>query len=316
MFFQKVSFSQKELLNNKLNKKCSQRKGSKVHILTAPMNEPLFTRNTFFGRTALCILSPKKGSLTLETAVVLPIFLFFSMMFVFLCQIFFIHSEIQGGLFQAARYLSGNALYAQIAVDNDLQDVERVQKAVCIAAARQKVMEYSANELDKCICLKNGSEGLQFLNSCITEEYVDLIVNYRVQLPYAFGLNASFPIVQRCCIRLWTGCSGVIEDDKEEMVYITENGIVYHCSPDCTYLKLNIRQISEQNLVNERNYNGSKYQACEKCAKNGAEGKCVFITEDGNRYHNTLNCSGLKRYVQQIPKSQINGKSACKRCGR
>lgn len=318
MFFQRfllLSHKKIELVSSRIKSKCSLYKGSNTHLVTAPSDE-VHTRCNSFGRTALFTFGSQKGSLTLETAIVLPIFLFFCMMFVFLCQVFYIHCEIQGSLFQAARYLSGNALYAQVAVSKDLQDVELVQKAIGIAAARQKVIEYSADELDKCVCLQNGSNGLQFLYSSITEEYVDLIVNYRVQLPYSFGLDASFPIVQRCRIRAWTGCSGEINNNEEEVVYITENGIVYHVNPDCTHLKLTIKQIQEQDLAEARNYNGSKYKSCDKCAKNGLEGKSVYITEDGDRYHNTLNCSGLKRSVQQIPKSQISGKSVCKRCGR
>ncbi|MBD8948918.1 MAG: pilus assembly protein, partial [Blautia obeum] len=47
-----------------------------------------------------------------------------------------------------------------------------------------------------------------------------------------------------------------------------------------------------------RNKSGEKYHACERC-RAGSAGS-VYITGEGNRYHGSLSCSGLKRTVEEV----------------
>lgn len=319
MFFQRIlvgilNYSKQLIIIFKT--KSSLLYSSIKHLLTATIDAiPPFLRNSF-GRTVLFISRAKKGSLTLEAAIVLPFFLFCCMAMVFFCQVFYIHCEVQGSLFQAARYISGNILYTQIAEKHDLLESAAVQKIVCVATARQKVMEYSQDKLDACVCLQNGADGLQFSYSSVTDEYVDLIVNYKIKLPYTFGINATFPVVQRCRIRAWTGASGKENQGSNEMVvYVAEHGMVYHVSADCTHLKITIRQVLASHLSQERNAGGGKYTKCEKCV-NGEENKdMVYVAAEGDRYHYTLSCSGLKRTISEIPQSEAKGKRKCMRCG-
>ena len=43
--------------------------------------------------------------------------------------------------------------------------------------------------------------------------------------------------------------------------------------------------------------------------------KVLYVTSDGDRYHNSLACPGLKRSVRSIPKSEALGKGL-RPCGR
>ena len=43
--------------------------------------------------------------------------------------------------------------------------------------------------------------------------------------------------------------------------------------------------------------------------------KVLYVTEEGECYHYKIDCSGLKRTVYMINKSQIEGKGPCSRCG-
>ena len=89
--------------------------------------------------------------------------------------------------------------------------------------------------------------------------------------------------------------------------------MVYHRDNQCTYLDLSIRTAGKKDIAQLRNENGEKYRTCEKCGKKA--GKNVYITNQGNRYHSSIGCSGLKRKIYAIPISEAQGKGECSRCG-
>lgn len=308
MLFQRDQSESFLYCKNKINS-CSLLR-SFLHLLSATIDAI-----RFFGRAALCIFRNPAGSLTVETAVVLPVFLFLCICMIFLIQIFSIYTEIQGGLYRAAREVSGSTMLIWVNGEKKSNKYNTTAALVCTTDAYQKFVRYTSEELDRSICLKGGVKGINFLYSKVNEDVVDLVVNYRVQLPFSFGLEASFPIVQRCRICVWTGESEAgHEKEKEEMVYITQNGTVYHKTSDCSHIKLTITSITSEQLDSARNSNGGKYKPCDKCASSGLTTDVCYITSDGDKYHNSLNCSGLKRSVIQVPVSQVKNKHACTRC--
>ncbi len=131
-----------------------------------------------------------------------------------------------------------------------------------------------------------------------------------------FGLPAQLSMI-RARAHPWTGYklgSGTGEEKgsmEDPIVYVAENGNVYHLSRSCTHLDFKIRPADSKNIDNERNNGGGKYKRCEKC---GGGSGTVFITDEGDRYHASLSCSGLKRTVYEIPLSQVGDKRLCSRC--
>ena len=112
------------------------------------------------------------------------------------------------------------------------------------------------------------------------------------------------------------GQAGSEEKEKEPMVYVTENGSVYHKDIGCSYLDLSISHVSKNSAEGLRNHYGEKYSPCETCGKGQDQGGMVYITETGNRYHTLESCSGLKRTVRMEKQSHVSGKMhACSRCG-
>lgn len=112
------------------------------------------------------------------------------------------------------------------------------------------------------------------------------------------------------------GQAGSEEKEKEPMVYVTENGSVYHKDIGCSYLDLSISHVSKNAAEGLRNHYGEKYSPCETCGKGQDQGGMVYITETGNRYHTLESCSGLKRTVRMEKQSHVSGKMhACSRCG-
>ena len=108
--------------------------------------------------------------------------------------------------------------------------------------------------------------------------------------------------------------SGFGQED-EETVYITETGMVYHRDYHCNYLELSIRMVPYSEVNGLRNESQGKYYACEGCVHGGAA-VGVYVTDYGDRYHNSLSCSGLKRTVYAVSLSEAVGKGACSKCCR
>lgn len=103
--------------------------------------------------------------------------------------------------------------------------------------------------------------------------------------------------------------------ETEPMVYLTENGSVYHKDLNCSHLNLSVTEISGSSVSSRRNAYGEKYHACESCSQGQKPAGTVYVTEKGNRYHNSASCSGLKRTVRLVKESEAGDVHACSRCG-
>lgn len=120
-------------------------------------------------------------------------------------------------------------------------------------------------------------------------------------------------------VHAWTGTefpdNGGEQGEVEQMVYVTASGSVYHKNPGCSYLNVSLKQIPGSSVKSASNQYGEHYSACETCSRNQNPAGVVYVTEQGNRYHNLEFCSGLKRSVKLVKSSTVSGMSACSRCG-
>lgn len=129
------------------------------------------------------------------------------------------------------------------------------------------------------------------------------------------GFDGGTTIIS-CHVRKWTGYDVTgMEGSRgdEERVYITPTGEGYHRNPNCSYLNPKIMSAVSSEINNYRNNSGEIYRACERCDDITLTGIC-FYTEYGNRYHTTLNCSGLKRTIMTIPISEVGSRHLCNKC--
>lgn len=131
---------------------------------------------------------------------------------------------------------------------------------------------------------------------------------------------AAYPgslLVNCCYMRMWNGYDAREADgalaEGEQIVYVTENGSVYHKNRGCTHLQLTISLTGREEVGGLRNASGEKYYACEKCGKD--DGGSLYITEEGNRWHSSLSCGSLKRTIRAVPVSEAAGLPACRKCG-
>lgn len=149
-------------------------------------------------------------------------------------------------------------------------------------------------------------------------EYIDLPqkVSYRPRW-YPEALP-SVQIAVRARVKAWTGRrpgeSPAAQAETDTLVYITEHGHVYHRSSSCSHLALSVRSVTSAQADHLRNHSGERYHACEKCVGSGNRNGVVFITEEGNRFHNASDCSGLTRSVRLVRVSEADGLPPCSRC--
>lgn len=225
------------------------------------------------------------ASITVETALILPIFLFAMLSVMYLTDAIRISSDNTERLAEQAYTL---AKYAYVG-DSLL----------------------SGTGLSEAIDVINGGDDI-----------IDLVQRYNISVPFDLLGTYDPYAVDRVRVRAFTGYdnlkqhTGHEEEKPEEMVYVTEYGSVYHRSLGCSHLNLNIRSVDYGSVSKERANDGSKYHPCEYCCHSGGgHPATVYLTDDGNRYHTSLSCGSLKRTIREVPLSQA-GLPPCSECGR
>ncbi|MEF9942166.1 MAG: pilus assembly protein [Lachnospiraceae bacterium] len=249
------------------------------------------------------IFTSYTGSVTVEASLVVPVFFLAVVCLIYLLEIMAIQISIRNGLHYAGKRVSQEAYITPMISSSDVETM---------------VVQTVGSERLRGSIVVGGSSGLHCQDSRIGKKTAEIkiVVKYKVQLPIpTFGkLALSCKDEIRC--KGWTGyVKGGFGQTEEEIVYITETGVVYHKDYECTYLELSIHRVSGDSIEDLRNQYHGRYYPCEKCAHGKMEGG-VYITNTGDRYHNSLNCSGLKRSIYAVPLSEAVGKGACSRCGQ
>lgn len=214
-------------------------------------------------RMSLC-LRTVSGAISVEAALVIPLFIFFMANLMMLILVFRDYSYSYSKLQQKARGLALASVNT-----NDDSELITLQKEMSIAPL---IKEMGFNKS-----------------------------NTHIEVTY----------------RKWTGydiCGGAEDILDEEYVYVAEYGTVYHKSRNCKHLSIQMKIVTDNELVTLRNNNMEKYSRCEIC--NGQGSGIYFVTNGGNRYHGSANCSGLKRTVRIVKLSEVNGLPPCSICGR
>lgn len=149
-----------------------------------------------------------------------------------------------------------------------------------------------------------------------SSEIVELVNSYEYDPLLSIPGVGSINVTQRNLLHSWTGyINGYIPQTEDiEYVYVTEGSEVYHRSRECTHIRLSITAACADEIGRLRNDSGGRYHSCELCHSSLSDDH-LYITRDGDRFHNTLSCSGLKRSVRTVPLSEVGDLRPCKRCG-
>lgn len=266
-------------------------------------NGILPTRNTSLicSRRASAFTS-KKGSVTVEASMAVPIFFFAVVCLLYLMEIMSVQTAVRSGL----QYAGKKA--AQESAVTVMLSTGKVKSDV--------VNAIGADRLERSI-VAGGSGGLDCSASKISPltGIGELSARYKIRIPVPMFHIAMLSFEDKLPVKVWNGYEkGGFGAKDEGMVYVTETGLVYHKDYHCTHLDLSIRMVQSGEVNGFRNKSGGKYHACERCGGGGGGG--IYITDTGDRYHSSLSCSGLKRTVYAVPLSEAAGKRACSKCGK
>lgn len=255
-------------------------------------------------RTSL--LSSSEGSMTLEASILIPVFLFLFLALASVGETLWIHGQIYHGITEAAKE---EAVYEYMLAKKKTQSVRMaLLKQKFLSAVNQKALNASS--------LSGGAMGVLFTGSQFKEncEIYEITANYRITYRFPFMPSFSGTYQQKIKQKAMTGYAQGQEDSNKGTVYVTPHESVYHSDLNCTHLSLSIVPDSDvEKYLNKK----TRYRECEHCTKYyKGDVSILFVAREGDAYHTDLNCSGLKRTVKKVKKSEAKGMKPCERCGR
>lgn len=241
------------------------------------------------------------ASLTLESAVIIPLVVAFFVTILMFLRILQIQGTVQEALIYTSRKTAANTL-----LKSNTGSLVQSELLLKKSLQNQKIIE---KYVDK------GCSGISLLNSDFSGEFVYLQATYLVKLPIGFFHIKGIPIEQTACSRKWIGMNPENVDRGTSYVYVTKYGTAYHTSINCSFLDLSVKCCNSMEISGLRNRNGHKYYKCNQCVINKLDMQILYITDYGTCYHMDPSCSSLKRTVYKIPLSEIGGRQKCKKCG-
>lgn len=254
-------------------------------------------------RAAFFIRTKRKGSLTVEAAITVPVFLLAVIVLLQMIDLYRIHGLLTLSLQECAKELS---VYGS-GIGGDGNTVP--ETAVCVAYARAKLPSEVAD---------HGT--ISLAGSTIKDDILELRAVYIPKLGNSLLPVRMIMLTARASVHLFNGYGGNGKGstagscDEGDMVYVTEHESVYHTDASCSYIALKIHETTREQAVCARNQYGGRYDSCEKCIGQGVVHETVYLTEQGTKYHNSLKCSGLKRTVRLVEKDTVYGMALCSRC--
>lgn len=251
-------------------------------------------------KTLFC--TRRSGSFTVEAAMAVPLFVFLLALFLGLFRVLLVEMQVD----QALHYAAGTvAAYSQKA-ESDAPILEYAGSSVLFYNQLKK--ENSESQY-----FKNGFPGILLQESESDNRFVRLQAVYQIRLPVGFFGKKYIDVEQCASARKWNGFQENQQEEDDIWVYVTAYGSVYHKNTSCNYLDLSVRAVTSAQAGQMRNKDGGIYYPCTSC-KASYSGSTVYITDYGTDYHSSLGCRKLKRTVYRVKKSEVDGKTPCKKC--
>ena len=242
-----------------------------------------------------------KGSATLEATMVTTIFFFGVLCLIAMFEIMITQVKVKSALHAVAKEIMVEVCTKPVIPVTEMEN--KIAEKIGAEKLNQSLIVNGENGFD---C----SESKKYWNTTI----MDLSVKYTIEIPTPMF---RIPIItQKETIRVkgWTGHeTKQVADTENKIVYVTDYGVVYHQDMNCTYLELSLKTCPLEQVEEMRNQSGGKYKECAKCKKDNKKGN-VYITDYGDKYHFSLDCSKIKRSIYAVSVTDIKGMGGCSKC--
>lgn len=281
----------------------------------------------FHGSRGKKAFLPVPASMTLEAAFALSLFLFAAVSLILPMKIMTTERRVQAGLEAVGEDFSRYA-YIQDALEREkytsVPGADEFAKGFCKNLSAGAAVGYAQARAMTHIDTGNVIS-VSMMRSSIREdgETFDLIMDYKIRMPFpVLGLNAT-PRTARCCRRAWIGKPGEDEGDggtddgeEDEIVYVGRDSTRYHRDRGCHYLSNSLTAVSFETVGERRNDSGKKYYACAVCGRGAGAGSTVYIMPSGTSFHTTKDCTAIIAYVRAAHLSEVSYLGPCSYCSR
>ena len=258
------------------------------------------------------------ASLTVEAALVLPLFLFALVLLMQPFHVMEAHRKMQDVCEEICAQAAQMAYSDPDIRKEELEDSGRNQ---FLHYAGTGVLGAYAAERARSEAEDAHIGLIHFLDSeyLIDGEMVRVKLEYTYRLPFpVFGLRGLDQTVVSSR-RAWIGAKRSLEDEDGEggedpLVYVGKRSTRYHLSPSCHYLFNDLQSVPLAAIPGLRNASGGKYYPCSRCGRHA--GAMVYIMPSGSAWHTREDCSAIIAYVRTVHRSEVEYLGACSYCGR
>jgi len=254
-----------------------------------------------------------RGSATVEAALVLPFFLCALCTVMVIAQFILAETSICHASLQTARVLARQESCFGGKKDLSGKD-SSLKKLGGILETRVIFSGYLDKKNADPAVVAGGRTGI-VLKAETSGDRVKLRADYIFKAPVPFFRFFFLKHKVEVSCRKFVGFAEHDHDGgtgDSDTVFVTEYGEVYHTSLSCSHLTIHITDPARVRKIMK----SSRYRGCEKCIRGGGMPSEIYLTKEGDCYHSTLSCSGLKRSVNVKKKSQVSGMRICSECGK
>ncbi|MCI8515270.1 MAG: hypothetical protein HFG75_00050 [Hungatella sp.] len=243
--------------------------------------------------------------LTLEAALVLPLFLFAGVILMTPFSMMDTHRQVQAAAERVSEQIGEAACLAK---HGDSESFWNTAAAFAYGEgavrSRLKGLPVSHISLKRSSLLEDG-------------ETIDLVIDYQMSLPFPVFRLGSVKQTVRSFRRAWVGAEGRWaqgggQGAEEELVYVGKGSTRYHISSICHYLYNDLTAVSVGEIGSVRNQDGRRYSPCSRCQ--GSPAASVYIMPSGTHYHTTPSCSAIGAYTRAVPKREVEYLGPCSYC--
>ncbi len=277
------------------------------------------------------------GSLTVEAAIFLPIFMISVFTIGFIMKLFWVQECLQHAISdEILKMASESYLEYRMCPDNIPEILGKLDGAGGRNDLREKIKQHFTADTFESMHILKGPDIIEYRylfdgrseNYLIDEPYqintdylIEAVSMSKVRVPFSIRFISDMVLTQRVVARSWVGTEKISrpmgfnemaeEGEKEKIVYVFPRaGERYHeksCLLVSNYPTLKILTNAIKN----------KFRPCKLCDAGQLDiGSSVFIFEESGEVYHSENCVLVDKYVipMDLKEAENQGYTPCKKC--